>query len=259
MTYKLLIIDDETQSRTTLSNCFSWEQVGFELVGQMANGQMALDFLKKNSVHVLLCDINMPVMNGIEMVKILSTWENPPITVFFSGYRDFEYARQAIAYGVRFYLLKPVKYEELVNTFSTIKLELDKKYSNSEDYLFDTTQDSFVSKVHTYVDANFRTANLKALSNQLYMNSSYVSQLYKQKTGRNFSDYLLEVRMTKAAELLKNSSQKIYSITSQVGYTNAKNFSRAFLAYHGKTPTEFRDFYRAKMTPKEDTLFEQGT
>ena len=106
------------------------------------------------------------------------------------------------------------------------------------------------------MDTNFRTANLKDLSNQLYMNSSYVSQLYKQKTGRNFSDYLLEVRMTKAAELLKSSSPKIYTITSIVGYNNAKNFSRAFLAYYGKTPTEYRDLHRSGITPKEDTLGE---
>ena len=251
MKYKLLIIDDESQSRTTLCSCFSWEQVGFELVGQASNGQMALDFLKKNTVHVLLCDINMPVMNGIELVKILNTWENPPITVFFSGYRDFEYAHHAITLGIRFYLLKPIKYEDLVQTFTTIKSELDKKYHISQDFLPKSEQDSFVEKVHTYVDRNLRTANLKDLSGQLYMNSCYVSQLYKQKTGKNFSDYLSEVRMKKAAELLATSSQKVYTIGSLVGYNNAKNFARAFLAFHGQTPTEYREQHRTSIVSKE--------
>jgi len=252
MKYKLLIVDDETQSRTTLCNCFSWEQVGFELAGQASNGQMALDFLKKNTVHVLLCDIYMPIMNGIELVKILSTWDNAPITIFFSGYRDFEYARQAITWGVRSYILKPIKYDDLMQTFTAIKLELDKKYNLSQEAV--SASDNFVANVHTYVNNNLRTANLKDLSSLLYMNSCYVSQLYKQKTDRNFSEYLLEVRMKKAAELLETTQERIYTIGSMVGYNNAKNFARAFLAFYGKTPTDYRNEHRIKILSKEKTI-----
>ena len=251
MKYKLLIVDDESLSRTTLCNCFPWEHVGFELVGQASNGQIALDFLKKNTVHVLLCDIYMPIINGIELVKILSSWDNPPITIFFSGYRDFEYARQAIALGVRSYILKPIKYDDLIQTFTTIKLELDRKYNHSQEPLSAYKQDNFVENVHTYVSNNLRTANLKDLSSQLYMNSCYVSQLYKQKTNQNFSDYLLEVRMKKAAELLTTTQEKIYSIGSMVGYSNAKNFARAFLSFYGQTPTEYRNLHRIKIISKE--------
>ena len=150
MMYKLLIVDDETQFRTTLCNCFPWNQVGFELAGQVSDGKMALDFLEKNTVHVLLCDIYMPIMNGIELLKILSTWENPPTTIFFSAYRNFEYAQQALSLGARFYILKPIKYEDLVQTFSTIKLELDKKYHISEATSDVPTPDTFVENVHNY-------------------------------------------------------------------------------------------------------------
>lgn len=254
MKYKLLIVDDESLSRTTLCNCFSWEQVGFELVGQASNGQTALDFLKKNTVHVLLCDIYMPILNGIELVKILNTWDNPPITIFFSGYRDFEYARQAITLGVRSYILKPIKYDDLLQTFTTIKLELDKKHNITQEPLSAYEQDNFVVNVHHYVNNNLRTANLKDLSSQLYMNSCYVSQLYKQKTNQNFSDYLLKVRMKKAADLLKTTQEKIYTISAMVGYNNAKNFARAFLAFYGKTPTEYRDQHRIKIVAKEEPL-----
>lgn len=239
MKYRLLIIDDEGYSRTTLCNCFPWEQIGFECVAQVSNGKLALEYLKNSEVHVLLCDIQMPIMNGIELAKILHNWENPPIIVFFSGYRDFEYARQAIQYGVRFYMLKPIKYEELVETFSLIKIELDKRF-HVEDSVDDEMQDIFVANVRKYVKTNLMTANLTDLANLLFMNSSYVSQLYKQKTGQNFSDYLMEERMKKAAFSLKNSADKIYSIAKQVGYTNAKNFSRSFVAFYGMTPSEYR-------------------
>lgn len=253
MKYKLLIVDDEQQSRTTLASAFPWEQVGFELVGQASNGRLALDYLRKNPVHVVLSDIYMPVMNGIELVRVLSTWEDPPITIFFSGYRDFEYARQAIQYGVRFYVLKPIKYEDLIQTFSTIRQELDQKYCLPQDASF-SDRDNFVRKVHEYIDSNLQTANLRDLSGQLYMNPCYVSQLYKQKTDRNFSDYLMEVRMKKAAELLKDTSWKIYSVGQKVGYNNAKNFARSFHAFYGRTPTEYRNLYRSPSTFTEKDI-----
>lgn len=242
MKYNLLLVDDEEQSRTTLCNCFPWEQVGFECVAQAHNGKQALDYINSHTVHVLLCDIQMPVMNGIELAQLLQKEDVAPIIVFFSGYREFEYARKAVQYGVRFYLLKPVKYEDLVETFSLIKLELDKRYpteqSNNE---IDEVQDTFIKNVRKYVKSNLQTANLMDLSSLLFMNSSYVSQLYKQKTGQNFSDYLMEERMKKAGNLLLNTNDKIYTISKMVGYSNAKNFSRSFLSFYGVTPSEYRE------------------
>lgn len=239
MKYKILVVDDETHSRKSLCTCFPWKQAGFEVTGQCENGQEALAFLKENQVHVLLCDICMPKMDGIELSKILNTWKNPPVIVFFSGYRDFEYAQQAVAYGVRFYILKPVQFEKLMEALNTVKLELDRKYHVVE--ALTNQEDIFIAKVNAYIEKHLDTANLTELSQHLYMNSSYVSQLYKQKTGRNFSDYLLEVRMEKAAELLRSTPEKIYNISKSVGYGNWKNFSKAFQSYFGLTPSAYRN------------------
>ena len=78
MKYQLLVVDDEASFRTTLCSCFPWDQIGFEIAGQAGNGQMALDFLKKHTVHVLLCDIRMPFMDGLELAKILSSCKDAP-------------------------------------------------------------------------------------------------------------------------------------------------------------------------------------
>lgn len=243
MTYHLLIADDEIHSRNTLCSCFPWEQIGFKITGQADNGKEVLHFLEKQQVHVLLCDIQMPVMNGLELAKILHTRENPPVIVFFSGYSEFEYARQALQYGVRSYILKPIKYEDILETFSKIKEDLDKKYLPA-DPVIPAPQDDFIAKVQNYVNRNIRTANLTELSGQLYLNASYISYLYKQKTGKNFSDYVMECKMQKAAEQLRNTHEKIYLIGSGVGYSNAKNFSRSFHSFYGKTPAEYRNAFQ---------------
>lgn len=239
MNYKLIIIDDDEQFRTTLCNCFPWDNFGFVLTAQFSNGQDALSYLENNEVHVILCDIQMPVINGLDMARRLSTKNQNPLLVFISGFRDFDYAYQAIQLGVRYYLLKPLKYEEIVNTFTLIKADLDRSYKVPT-YTSSVQSDDFVEKVKLYIENHLENASLSDLSKELFMNSCYISQLFKQKTDQNFSEYLTQIRMKHAGELLATSSEKIYNIAKQVGYSNPKNFARAFHAYYKLSPTEYR-------------------
>lgn len=80
----------------------------------------------------------------------------------------------------------------------------------------------------------------------MYLNPSYLSQLIKQKTSKTFSDLLNESRMNQAALLLKDPDAKVYNISTQIGYVNPNNFARAFKAYWGVTPTEYRNHEKQK-------------
>ncbi len=255
--YDLLIIDDEYQSRNTLSTCFPWQSIGFNVAGQACNGLEALKFLKSNIVHVILCDIRMPVISGIELAKQLFNKNDSPVVVFLSGYRDFEYARQAIMYGVRFYIIKPARYEELYETFNTIKTELDfiNKTESTDSELLVPQQDLILQKLKDYIERNYRTANLKDAAKMIYMNSCYISQIFKQKTGQNFSYYLLVIRMKNAERLLRNPSYKIYQISNLIGYANPKNFARTFKNYFKISPKEYRDQLHMHVK-EEDNIYE---
>jgi two-component system, response regulator YesN len=247
--YKLVVVDDEYESRNTLCNCFPWNEVGFEVIKQFDNGKVALDYLLKNSVDVVLCDIRMPIMSGIDLAKEIHHAKFHPSIVFLSGYRDFEYAQKAVAYGVRYYIVKPSRYEELHEVFTTLKKELDdlklfypKPHENLNiDSEHGNFQDNIIRTAQKYVKENYRTATLEDISKLIHMNSSYFSQFFKQKTGCNFSDYLIEIKMKTAAELLKDISLKTYNVSELVGYTNPKNFARTFKSYFGMSPKEFRN------------------
>ncbi|WP_099469267.1 response regulator transcription factor [Konateibacter massiliensis] len=241
--FELLIVDDEFHSRNTLSNCFPWNSVGFQVAGQACDGKEALEFIKEHSVDVILCDILMPVLSGIELAKRLSAEKSAPIIVFLSGHREFEYAQQAVSYGVRFYVVKPARFEELFHVFTTLKEELEYRQEKSpQDGDMDLEhQDLIIGKIVRYIEENYRTASLKGASQTLYMNSCYISQIFKERTGHNFSDCLMETRMKKAVEFLKNPSCKIYDISNLVGYTQPKNFTRAFKTYYGLSPKDYRD------------------
>lgn len=237
--YNILIADDEYEIRTGLANYFPWEDLGFEVIGQCENGKQVLDFLSHNLVHVLLCDIRMPVLNGLEVAKILHSQHSPIRLVFLSGYKDFEYVREALICGACNYILKPTKYRELTSVFQDIKRDLDKEY---DPLISAAEQDSDVTiyRIKSIIKGNYSSVTLESVADSICLSPTYVSKLFKQKTGSNFYDYVTACRMRKAAEMLHEGIYKTYEISEQVGYTNPKNFSRAFKKYYGVSPLEYK-------------------
>ncbi len=124
--YKLIIIDDEDTIRSGLADFIPWEDLGFTVAAEFEDGQDAIPYLKKNAVDVILTDIMMAEVSGLALAKHIYK-EMPEVkVVLISGFKEFEYAQQAIQYNVNHYLLKPTRIEEIAEVFSQLKLELDK-------------------------------------------------------------------------------------------------------------------------------------
>ena len=123
--YKVLIVDDEIMIRRGLSKIIHWEEIGFEMAGAVGNAMEALELIKKTPVDVLLTDISMPEMTGLELIhqarKILPGLK----AVVISGYSEFDYAREAIELKVENYILKPVVPDELSKTLTSLIGQLD--------------------------------------------------------------------------------------------------------------------------------------
>jgi YesN/AraC family two-component response regulator len=125
--YKLAMIDDEDVALLNLSRSFDWEAMGFRLAGLFSSGEEFLEFLRNEPVDIILSDIKMPKMDGIEMVRAAREICPDALVALLSGYRDFEYARRAISSGVFSYILKPVKYSAITEEFAKIRAELDRR------------------------------------------------------------------------------------------------------------------------------------
>lgn len=245
MTYSLIIVDDEEKIREGLVNLFPWNQQGFNVSNQFSNGKHALEYIEKNHVNVVLTDIRMPIMSGIDLSNELSSKHSDIILVFLTGYQDFSYMHTAIINKVADYLLKPVKYEELYTCFTRIRSQLDKKYQIQTDTKF-TCEDSayygkIISKVILYLESNYQNATLEEAAAKVNLSPNYLSKLFKTKSDLGFAEYLNSIRMKKAAELLCDISYKHYEIAYHIGYDNPKSFSRAFKQYYKLSPREFRD------------------
>lgn len=235
--YQLVIVDDEDKIVEGIANLFPWEQLGFQ-VTWFSRPLKALEYVKTHQVHVLMSDIEMPEMNGLELCKQLQ--DSDIKIVFISSHQNYEYFRYAIQYRVEDYLLKPIKSGDILNCFGKIRQQLDEKYAVTQKTPV-TYYDQVISKVKEYIKENYKEASLEDAAVQVSLSPSYLSRIFKEKCGMGFSDYLTKTRMEKACELLGDIQYKSYDIAYYIGYDNPKNFSRAFKAYFGMTPKEYRN------------------
>lgn len=237
--YKLLIADDEVTIRTSLASFFPWEKEGFEVVGTCADGKEVIQFITENRVDVILIDIRMPHVTGIDVAQYIFENKMKIKVVLLSAHGEFTYAQASMRYGVQYYVLKPTKYEELSQVFSELHAQLDIDY---EVYIRNNDEDiDIVERIKKYIDINYVDASLEGISELFHLNLYYVSHLFKRKTNMNFLEYLTKVRMEKASQLLVNSDLLVSEICSHVGYTDPRSFSKAFKKYFGVSPREYKN------------------
>ena len=122
---KLLIVDDEEIICNGLASIDLWQKFNCEVVGTAKNGKVALDLIRRQAVDLVLTDIKMPVMGGLELAKAISEISPSIIVVLLSGYKDFEYAREAIRHGVFAYLLKPYSISEIEELMISVRVEFE--------------------------------------------------------------------------------------------------------------------------------------
>ena len=140
MTFKLLIVDDETTVRKGLTNFMNWSSIECEVIGNASDGGEAIEFLKKNPVDIVITDIKMPDTDGLEVARYV--YKNCPDTrvIILTGYAEFEYAQTAISYNVSSFIIKPMNKKELLESVQSIQKQLitSKKRSSieKEEYAF---------------------------------------------------------------------------------------------------------------------------
>lgn len=131
--YKVLLVDDETLIREAISENIQWEEMGFSFMGACENGRQAMEAIEKEQPDLLLTDINMPFVDGMELTKFV--YENYPDTkvIIISGFDEFEYAKNAVKYQVLEYILKPITPMEFTETLLRVKKMFDERKESQRD------------------------------------------------------------------------------------------------------------------------------
>jgi YesN/AraC family two-component response regulator len=258
--YKFLAVDDEEIVCRGFRKKIAWEEAGFEYLEPCKNGREAMVRIALEHPDVVMTDICMPLVNGLELANYIAD-QFPEIIVFIlSGYDEFEYARAALRSRVVEYLLKPITSKELYEVIKKLKYRLDQnasqlgelkttkseaRFSISEVASAKVTSSLAVAKVmeaQEYMERNYAQKSLSfdEICRVLYISPSYLSRLIKRYLGKTFVDALTELRIEKAKQLLEKSDLKTYEIADAIGIGDPHYFSTIFKKTTGMTPSSYR-------------------
>ena len=249
---KILIADDEIVEREILCTILnSYPQIK---IYQAENGRLAVNFAQLFDVDIVLMDIEMPSINGIEASKQILKAKPSCRIIFVTAYSIFSYAREAVTLGAIDYILKPVDKEDVLRavTRAVSQLEAERQLKavvpqveSLEDEEGTEKAALMMSKVKKYLEHSYMNYDLSldSVSSLLHLNASYLSSIFKRYTGINFIDYITNLRISAAKEYLGDPFKSVSEIAAMVGYDSSSYFCRAFKKNTGFTPTEYRKHF----------------
>ena len=223
---KILIIDDEPKIRNGLSNLLTRRE-GWEVAGAYENAADALKYLAVNQVDVMITDIKMPEISGLELIARIRERDKKTAIIILSGYSNFQFAQRAIELGVSRYLTKPTNPRELICVLEETEKKLGGKQEKEEDS--GKIPNLFVQKAADYIKLNYsEKISIKEIADQLYLSPNYLSELFKKHTGKTISEYLTEYRLEKACQLLDHAEYRVGDVSGMVGIHDGRYFSNMF-------------------------------
>ena len=222
--------------------------VPFQEIDECRNGKEAVDYLQKNRYDLLLTDIRMPFMDGME----LSNWiqhnleqDNRPLIIAVSGYSEFEYAKGMLEAGAISYILKPIDRKEINRALWKAE-EITRERGGDSPAGVIGNELTYINRKKMqqavdYIRKNYdRPIDMAEVSNQISMNYTMFSSLFKQYTGMNFTTWPRKIRIEKAKRLLQNTDNKLNEVCRSVGFEDASRFTKIFREETGMTPRAYR-------------------
>ena len=247
---KVLLADDEYTIREGFKRLFDWEQHGCSLVGEAADGREALDKIGALHPDIVIMDISMPVMTGLEVIRLAR--QSAPRTAFVivSGYDDFSYCQEALRLRVEAYLLKPVNFEELHEVVDSLKIKLGEQDMLREAPAADTDR-KLIRDMTDYLNRNLgEEISLKLLGDVFYLTPNYISRVFRNELGVNYLAYLTLLRVERAKELLLTTDLGIAEISEAAGFHDYRTFTKVFKRNEGVPPTQYRKYMKDAAPPE---------
>jgi two-component system response regulator YesN len=245
----MLIVDDERIEREGIHYIVQKYRLPLH-VAEAENGEKALAIIQSRKIDILLTDIKMPFMDGLQLAAKVRERDRTIKIIILSAYGEFDYAKRAIPLHVVHYLLKPVEVDEFLDVLrQVIGLCEEEKASEpaaggaDEAPLLDKeSARKAIDDVLRLIHKEYRhDIGLDVLAEKVYLSPNYLSRLFKKETGTSIVKYMTAYRLEKACELLRQTNMKIVDVASEVGYANFSYFCSIFRTYYGTTPAKYRE------------------
>lgn len=226
---RTIIVDDEKPARDVLRYLIEENNMPLKIIGEASTGKEAIDLIVNLKPRLLLLDIEMPDMSGIDVMKYVNEYYTEPIIIIVvTAYSYFEYAQTSLRLGAKDILLKPVKLSALKQSISRI-------------VGYNITDNPVLNEILQYINENYQNnIRLNQCAKDLHISENQINRLFNQHFNMSFIKYVNKYRIDKAIELLKNKNLTIKEVASKVGFNNLNYFYKVFKSITGNTPKEIR-------------------
>jgi len=250
-----MLVEDEELVRNGIKRFVPLSELNITEIIEASNGEEGLRLFESHRPDVVLLDINMPKMNGLEFARKIKEL-NPNVKIaVITGYDYYDYAVTALKTGIDDYVLKPVSKNDVFEVLSKLvdKMKSEEQQIKLQDVVmeFKTT----MNNNHSSDDAGYKVSiaqivednipnpafSLTILADQMGFSSGYMSVMFKRLFNVSFQDYMVSIRLERAKLQLLISDMKIYEISFAVGFDNPNYFSVAFKKKFGLSPLQYRE------------------
>lgn len=242
---KILVVEDEEIIRKGIALAVDWEALDCRVVGEAANGLEGLEQAKALRPDVIITDLKMPKMDGLEMVEALRKAGCQAHVIILTAYDSFAYAQQAIRLGAVDFLLKPFHDGDLEEAVLRLQSRFPEKRAG--DALLPpvnrNVQSRYIREAMDYMEQNYADSNLSVgqIAARLGLSEGHLSHLFKKEAGCTVGNYLTRCRIQRAMALLKAGNYKVYEVAELCGYRDLPYFSGTFKKLVGMSPSEYQN------------------
>jgi len=243
----LLVVDDEYYIVQGIIGYLDKEQLGIDKVYPAYSADQARHILEKKQVDLMICDIELPKENGLELMDWMRSKNIWVTTIVLSGHQRFDYAQTALELHCYSYILKPVTKVKLNNVLSrairSMNPERPAAVTGEAAPKSEELESDFVRTVRKYITdhLNDPELNRSSIAEAIHMNPDYLSYCFHNEFGETLTAYIVKTRIDQARYLIKNSFMPINTICYEVGFKSVSYFYKQFKRLTGLTPQQYKE------------------
>ncbi|MCI9587214.1 MAG: response regulator [Oscillospiraceae bacterium] len=246
---KVLVVEDEEMIRRGIVLAVDWAALDCVVVGEAANGLEALKAVERLRPSLIITDLKMPQMDGLEMLRRLREQGNNVYVIILTAYDSFTYAQSALRLGAVDFLVKPFHDGDLEQAVTALRRRMEADSGEAALALPELRKgdkSKYVLEAMDFIGRHYSDPSISIglIAQHLGISEGHLSHLFKKETDYTLLNYLTRYRIHKAMELLKDCRVKVYEVAEQVGYRDITYFSATFKKLVGVSPSEYQDTSR---------------
>lgn len=248
----ILIVDDEIRAVNALIKRVDWQEQGFSLPYAAYSMAQAQSVFKEHPVDLMLCDIEMPQGNGLELFEWVKSYYPETECIFVTCHDEYEYLRSAMQLGSCDYILKPVNYDQLREALDSVRSRLEKRHSKDLQTPGTGTPKAisprvvqaaspYIAKALEYISSHLtQPMSVPEIADSVHLNEQYFMRLFKKETGSSILQYITAQRIALSMEYLRETDLPVTEVALNSGFDNYSYFNRIFKRFTGETPSRYR-------------------